>query len=221
MSEAAQLALSLHCDEGIGSVERALRVRGVSATVGVDEAGRGPLAGPVVVAAVRLPLGDLEWTAGLDDSKRLTEAARERWYDEIAERLEHAVVAITPREIDELNILGATLEGMRRAAEGLTPRDGEEVLVDGKTPIPALGHPQRCLVGGDRRSIAVAAASVLAKVTRDREMRSLDERFPDYGFARHKGYPTAAHLAALQRVGPCEAHRRSFGPVRAMLGTRQ
>ena len=182
---------------------------------GVDEAGRGPLAGPVVVAAVILdPARPI---AGLDDSKKLSEKRREALYPQIAERaLAHCVVIVEAQEIDRLNIFQATMVGMRRAVAGLAPA-AHEALVDGNRLPRELPCPGRAIVGGDALEPAISAASILAKVTRDRLMVALDAVHPGYGFAVHKGYPTPAHLAALQRLGPCLQHRRSFAPVRQML----
>lgn len=179
---------------------------------GVDEAGRGPLAGPVACAAVILdPRQPIE---GLGDSKALSEAARERLFPIIQQRcLAWQVVLVERDEIDELNILWATMEGMRRAVAGLDPA-ASRVLVDGDRVPPGLGCPARSLVGGDALEPAIMAASILAKVTRDRHMLELHQRFPDYGFDRNKGYATALHLAALSQHGPCPAHRLSFAPVR-------
>jgi ribonuclease HII len=181
---------------------------------GVDEAGRGPLAGPVVVAAVILdPNRPID---GLDDSKKLREARREALYDVILERaLACAVVAVTPAEIDRLNILQATLLGMQRAVAALDPAP-QLALIDGNRA-PSLACPARTVIGGDALEPAISAASILAKVSRDRAMHALHERFPEYGFDRHKGYPTAEHLDRLVRLGPCESHRRSFAPVRDAL----
>ena len=181
---------------------------------GVDEAGRGPLAGPVVVAAVILePDRPIE---GLDDSKKLNEARREALYGLIVDRaLAWSVIEMTPGEIDELNILQATLLGMRRAVEALTPAP-QLALIDGNRA-PPLSCAVRTVIGGDALEPAISAASILAKVTRDRHMVALHERFPEYGFERHKGYPTTEHLEALTRFGPCEHHRRSFAPVRNAL----
>ena len=181
---------------------------------GVDEAGRGPLAGPVVAAAVILD--PTRPVAGLADSKALT--ARQRKRLEVQIRAQARCVAIgeaSVREIDTLNILQATLLAMRRAIEALHPSP-EHVLVDGNR-LPPLPMPAQALVGGDATVPAISAASVLAKVHRDRLCLALDRDWPAYGFAVHKGYPTAAHLQALQRHGPCPAHRRSFAPVRAAL----
>ena len=181
---------------------------------GVDEAGRGPLAGPVVVAAVILdPDRPID---GLADSKKLSEARREALYAPIVERaLAWSVIEVTPAEIDRLNILQATLLGMRRAVESLSPA-AQMALIDGNRA-PQLPCPLRTVIGGDALEPAISAASIIAKVTRDRHMYALHERFPQYGFDRHKGYPRAEHLEALARLGPCTDHRRSFAPVRMAL----
>lgn len=183
---------------------------------GVDEAGRGPLAGPVSAAAVIL---DPERPiAGLDDSKRLTPKRREMLELEIQEKaLTWAVAFATVEEIDRINILQASLLAMARAVEALTlaPR---RALVDGNR-CPRLACAADAVVGGDGTVPVIGAASILAKVARDREMLLLDVRYPGYGFARHKGYPTREHIAALRELGPCGHHRRSFRPVRELLGT--
>lgn len=181
---------------------------------GVDEAGRGPLAGPVVVAAVMLHRE--RTVAGLADSKTLTARRRACLAVEIRQSAAAvAVVNLVPREIDELNILGASLEGMRRAVAALSPRPSR-VLVDGNRA-PELDCPCEAVVGGDAAIPAISAASILAKVARDEYMIALDARYPGYGFARNKGYPTPEHLEALHRLGPTPEHRRSFAPVRAAL----
>ncbi len=182
---------------------------------GVDEAGRGPLAGPVVVAAVILdPARPI---AGLDDSKKLSERRREALYPQVIERaLAHCVIVVEAEEIDRLNIFQATMAGMSRAVAGLSPT-AHEALIDGnKLPrdLPCAG---RAIVGGDALEPAISAASILAKVTRDRLMVAMHAVHPGYGFAVHKGYPTPAHLDALQRLGPCPQHRRSFAPVTRAL----
>jgi len=191
--------------------ERGLvRARGWSGAVaGMDEAGRGPLAGPVVAAAVVLPPN--HHLAGLDDSKRLSAAARGRLSEAIAqEALFWAVADCAPCVIDRLNILRATQQAMRQAlAEVCRIADLAGVLVDGR-PVPDLVCDQVAVIGGDAKCPSIAAASVLAKVHRDALMLQLDERYPQYGFAQHKGYPTPAHLAALHSFGPCAAHRRTF-----------
>jgi ribonuclease HII len=180
---------------------------------GVDEAGRGPLAGPVVAAAVMLD--ELHPIKGLADSKTLSPLRRERLYDEIrAKALCCSVAEASAREIDELNILQATLLAMRRAVEGLRLRP-HRVLVDGNR-LPVLAMPAQAIVKGDAKVQSIAAASILAKVHRDRLCLELHDRYPQYGFATHKGYPTAEHLQALRKHGACAEHRRSFAPVRSM-----
>ncbi|RPH94985.1 MAG: ribonuclease HII [Lysobacterales bacterium] len=181
---------------------------------GVDEAGRGPLAGPVVVAAVILdPLRTID---GLDDSKRLDERRREALFPLIRQRaLAWSVIEIPAAEIDRINILQATLLGMRQAVEQLSVSPGL-VLIDGNR-LPPLPCAARAIVGGDGLEPAISAASILAKVTRDRIMREWHYRYPEYGFDRHKGYGTPEHLRSLARFGPCEIHRRSFAPVRASM----
>lgn len=179
---------------------------------GVDEAGRGSWAGPVVAAAVVLPDG---WCPPeLDDSKRLSPARREHLFAEIAGAAAWAACAVSPAEIDRHDILRATLAAMARAVARL-PRSPELVLVDG-LQLPPLPCPGEALVRGDGRSAAVAAASVVAKVLRDRIMCAWDRRWPGYGFARHKGYGSPAHREALIRLGPCALHRRSYRPVAAL-----
>lgn len=181
---------------------------------GVDEAGRGPLAGPVVAAAVILD--DLNPIAGLADSKKLTAARREALYDEIrAKALCCSVAEASVQEIDELNILQATMLAMRRAVMGLRLKP-VLVLVDGNR-IPVLDMHAEAIVKGDALVKAISAASILAKVHRDRWCQRLHEEYPEYGFAGHKGYGTPAHLAALQAHGACPAHRRTFAPVAQVL----
>ena len=184
---------------------------------GVDEAGRGPLAGPVVAAAVILRPGvNIE---GLRDSKQLTPARRETLALEIRERaVAFALGSAEVSEIDALNILRASLLAMSRAVAALATAPGE-VLVDGNH-LPELGCRARAVIGGDRCIPAVSAASILAKVARDEIMADLDRRYPQYGFARHKGYATAAHRQALKTHGPCAVHRLSFAPVREALEAR-
>jgi len=187
-----------------------LRRSGAQVIAGVDEVGMGPLAGPVVAAAVAL--ADDARLEGLDDSKKLTLPTRERLADEIrAQSLSVSICEVWPEEIDTLNIYRAGLEAMRRAVTGLGVAP-DHVLVDART-IPGIQAPQTPLVGGDGRDASIAAASVVAKVHRDAIMQRLDGEFPGYGFARHKGYPTPDHLAALRRRGPTSIHRRSFAPV--------
>jgi ribonuclease HII len=184
---------------------------------GVDEAGRGPLAGPVLAAAVVFPTGvPVALAALLDDSKRLKTAQREAAAAALRDAAraglaEWALGAASAAEIGRLNILRATHLAMARAVARL-PRPPALVLVDGNQP-PRLALPVRCVIGGDALSLSIAAASILAKVTRDRAMARLDPRWPQYGFAAHAGYPTARHRAALATHGPCPHHRRGFGPV--------
>lgn len=178
---------------------------------GVDEVGRGPLAGDVVAAAVILD--KTRPIAGLADSKKLTERKREALFEEIKEKaLSWCVARASVQEIDQLNILQASLLAMTRAVDGLsiTP---EHVLVDGNK-IPVWKYSAESVVKGDARVEAISAASILAKVSRDREMVAMDRCYPGYGFAAHKGYPTKTHMAALDKLGPCPIHRMSFGPVK-------
>lgn len=181
---------------------------------GVDEAGRGPLAGPVVAAAVILD--ERQPIAGLADSKKLSAGRRERLHDEIMARaLCCSVAEASVEEIDRLNILEATMLAMRRAVEGLRLKPAL-VQVDGNR-LPVLGVRAEAVVRGDATVPAISAASILAKVHRDRWCLAMDARYPAYGLARHKGYGTAAHLAALRRLGPTPLHRRSFAPVAELL----
>ena len=206
MSDSTQLGLALTRD---------------GAVAGVDEAGRGPLAGPVVAAAVILDAANP--VRGLKDSKALTDARRVVLAERIRARaLAWAIAIAEPAEIDATNILAATLLAMRRAVEGLgvMPR---HVRVDGnQVPRldPALGCTVEAIVRGDALCRDISAASILAKTWRDNHMRAMDERYPAYGFARHKGYPTRAHLEALAEHGPCPIHRYTFGPVRAVADPR-
>lgn len=181
---------------------------------GVDEAGRGPLAGPVVAAAVILD--PAKPIAGLADSKRLSARRREALFDAIRDRALCCCIAeASSEEIDRMNILNATLLAMQRAVAGLR-LPPQRVLVDGNR-VPLLPMPAEAIVQGDARVPAISAASILAKVHRDRLCEAMHAAHPDYGFARHKGYPTAAHLAALRALGASPLHRRSFAPVRAVL----
>jgi ribonuclease HII len=199
--------------------ERALWQQGLTRVAGVDEAGRGPLAGPVVAAAVVLPSAWSE--AGLDprlrdlnDSKQLTEAQREEYYAILTAHPEvrWAIASSDAETIDRINILQATHRAMNLALAQLQPPP-EHVLVDGR-PVKSMPFTHTALVKGDARSYSIAGASVLAKVTRDRLMRELDRQYPGYGFAEHKGYGTPQHLAAIRQLGPCPIHRRSFAPLR-------
>ena len=188
-------------------MEEQLLAEGYAAVCGIDEAGRGPLAGPVVAAAVILAPGT-EFP-GVNDSKKLTEKKREALFDYIKENaLAYGIGRASEQEIDEINILQATFLAMRRAVEAL-PVSADYALVDGNR-IQGLDIPAECVIGGDGKVLSIAAASILAKVTRDRLMRELDAQYPQYGFAKNKGYGTAQHIAALKEYGPCPAHRRSF-----------
>jgi ribonuclease HII len=191
--------------------ERRLASQGFRIICGIDEAGRGPLAGPVVAAAVVLPDGfKLE---DLDDSKKLTPRRREKLHAVLTTHSEirWACVHKSPAEIDRLNILRATHAAMRECWAQLDPHP-DHALIDG-LPVPDFPCPQTALVGGDGLSLSIAAASVIAKVERDRAMLEYDRLYPEYGFAKHKGYPTAEHFAKLRQHGPCPIHRRSFAPV--------
>jgi ribonuclease HII len=191
--------------------ERALRANGWRVIAGIDEAGRGPLAGPVVAAAVILT-GKFRHRV-LTDSKQLTPLQRDEIYGELTTRAEicWAVAVVEVEEIDRINILRATHQAMRRAVAALAVAP-DHVLIDG-LPVRPFPIPQTALVGGDARSFSIAAASVIAKVTRDRLMIEMDTRHPGYDFAQHKGYGTPQHLAKLRAHGPCPIHRRSFLPV--------
>jgi ribonuclease HII len=201
--------------ESCDALERVLTASGVSCFCGVDEAGRGPLAGPVVAAAVMYRDCDVLWKAC--DSKRVSRAAREEQFRQITEHLEFAVGICNHEEIDRLNILQASLEAMRRAVRRL-PLDPALILVDGKHRLGA-GFPSRAIVRGDARVAVIGAASIVAKVTRDRIMSDYDRLYPGYGFARHFGYPTAAHKLKISEFGPCPIHRKTFHGVREFVET--
>ena len=188
-------------------LENELYDSGITTLCGVDEAGRGPLAGPVCAAAVILPRELV--IPGLNDSKKLSEKRREALYGEITQKaLYWAVAFASVEEIEALNILGATYLAMNRAIAGLGV-EPELALIDGNRA-KGVEHNCKCVVGGDGKCADIAAASIIAKVTRDRLMYELDGKYPGYGFAKHKGYGTAAHYAAIRELGPCEAHRPSF-----------
>ena len=195
------------------SLEHELRLTGsgYSIIAGIDEAGRGPLAGSLYASAVVLPAGYI--AQGINDSKKLTPRVRERLHQQLTSEPDvlWAVAKKTASEIDLLNILRATHAAMRAAWELLKPRP-DHVLIDG-LPVPQFPCPQTALVGGDAISLSIAAASIIAKVERDLEMEEMDRLYPEYGFAKHKGYPTAEHFAKLRLHGPCPIHRRSFAPV--------
>jgi ribonuclease HII len=185
---------------------------------GVDEAGRGPLVGSVVAGAVVLDPNNP--IAGLKDSKKLTSARREFLYEQIMEKAKAwGLGEASPAEIDDINILQATMLAMRRAIEDLSTRLGswpDKALIDGNR-CPDLPIPSEAIIKGDSKEQAISAASIIAKVTRDRQMQELHNRYPQYGFAQHMGYPTEAHFAALKEFGICDQHRRSFSPVRKVL----
>ncbi len=204
--------------DGLFGLRARLMTRGAGCVAGVDEVGMGPLAGPVLAAAVIL--GERPELPGLDDSKRLSRAARERIAARIHEQaLAWGIGIVEPGEIDRTNIYRAGLEAMRRAVLALA-RAPDHVLVDART-IPGLACAQTAIVGGDALDGSIAAASIVAKVARDAIMRRLDERHPGWGFAQHMGYPTPQHLAALARLGPSPVHRLSFAPVaRVAFGSR-
>jgi len=203
---------------GLLFFERSAREAGAVRIAGLDEAGRGPLAGPVVAAAVVFPEGLL--IPGVTDSKQVAEGRRERLYDEIiAASVAYGIGIVDERTIDEVNILQATIIAMERALESISPPP-DHLLIDGNLTLPRVSIPQRPIVKGDCLSHCIAAASILAKVARDRLMRELHERFPQYNFQKHKGYGTKEHLELIRRHGPCDAHRKSFQPVAGMLQER-
>ena len=188
-------------------IERSCFARGIGLVCGADEAGAGPLAGAVYAAAVILPPGlELE---GLNDSKKVSPRKREVLFDQIqAQAVAWAVASVDEGEIDRINILNARMLAMDRAIQALDPAP-EYALIDGNRNT-GIRCPNETVVKGDGRSASIAAASILAKVSRDRYMKEMDARYPGYGFARHKGYPTKAHYEALLRLGPCPIHRRTF-----------
>ncbi|MBR7120879.1 MAG: ribonuclease HII [Lentisphaeria bacterium] len=204
----------LRQDDQLLLSERQLRAEGFSWIAGVDEAGRGPLAGSVVAAAVVLPV-DRPELPGVFDSKQLSEKEREELFDALyaLPGIRISVASASPEEIDRLNILRATHLAMRRAVSGI--KEADFVLVDG-LPVQ-FTLPSRNIVKGDAKCASIAAASIIAKVTRDREMVELDRIYPEYGFAKHKGYGTAEHLEALKKFGPLPVHRKSFRPVYELL----
>lgn len=199
--------------------ERDLLEAGCQRFAGVDEAGRGPLAGPVVAAAVILPKTWIQnglppELRSLNDSKKLTPMQRDDFFERLSATVgvEHRVAMADAATIDAINILKATHQSMNQALRELVPIP-DHALVDGNR-VPSLIIPQTALVKGDSRSYSIAAASIFAKVTRDRWMDQADQQWPEYGFAKHKGYPTSEHLEALRRYGPCPIHRLSFAPLR-------
>lgn len=188
------------------SIEAALKAEGFSRIAGIDEAGRGPLAGPVAAACVILE--EKHIPAGINDSKKLSPKKREKLFDEIMESAIVSCALVEEKTIDTINILQATKLAMRRAAEGMRQKP-DFILIDGNFTVGACGQ-ERAVIGGDAKSASIAAASIIAKVTRDRLMLRLDEEYPMYGFAKHKGYGTREHIENLLKYGPCPYHRRSF-----------
>lgn len=187
--------------------ENSVMSNGYDIVCGVDEAGRGPLAGPVCAAAVILPKGHI--IEGVNDSKKLTEKKREMLFDKIIdEALDYSIAIATPEEIDEINILQATFLAMNRAVVGLKT-EPDFVMVDGNRE-PPISYPVQTIVKGDGKSMSIAAASILAKVTRDRYMIEIAEKYPQYQFEKHKGYGTKLHYQMLDEHGPCEIHRQTF-----------
>ena len=187
--------------------------------IGIDEAGRGPLAGPVVACACFIPPSIVQYFDDVNDSKKLTENKREELFTRLTEKsgVIYAVGFATAQEIDQLNILQATFLAMRRAAQKFLRMPDACALIDGPYPVKDLRMKQKPIIDGDAKSLVIASASVIAKVTRDHYMGTLEKLYPGYDFAGHKGYGTAKHLAALRELGPCPEHRRTFGPVRKLL----
>lgn len=207
----AKLALELPAHFSL-KVEKTIAGIFEGRLAGIDEAGRGPWAGPVATAAVVLDYGNLP--AGLNDSKQLSKARREALFDEICATSDVSISFASPQRIDRMNIRAATLWAMRRAVSQLR-LSPSACLVDGRDVPAELGMPAQAVVKGDARILAIAAASIVAKVARDRLMAAVEDRYPGYGFASHKGYGTPTHAMALEKLGPCAIHRRSFRPVRA------
>ncbi len=188
--------------------EKELRKKGFSTICGIDEAGRGPLAGPVVVASVIMPENSM--IEGVNDSKKISEKKREKLYDQIInEAISYGVGIIGQDEIDEINILNATKKGLTMSLQELTVKP-DLIIVDALTHIDTMGIPYESIIKGDAKCYSISAASIIAKVTRDRIMREWDKVYPQYGFAQHKGYGTSAHINAIKEFGPCPLHRKSF-----------
>ncbi len=189
-------------------IEKGFFNRGIHFIAGIDEAGRGPLAGPVVVASVILDPNSM--IEGINDSKKISENKREKLYDIITkEAISYGVGIVTQDEIDEINILQATKKGLTMAIQQMETKPNL-ILVDALNGIDTLGIPYQSIIKGDAKCYSISAASIIAKVTRDRIMREWDKVYPEYGFASHKGYGTAKHIAAIKEYGPCPLHRRSF-----------
>lgn len=189
-------------------MEKELREKGFNTICGIDEAGRGPLAGPVVVASVIMPADSM--IEGVNDSKKVSEKKREKLYDLILEEaISYGVGIIGQEEIDDINILNATKKGLTMSLQELTVKP-DLIAVDALTHIDTLGIPYESIIKGDAKCYSIAAASIIAKVTRDRIMREWDKIYPEYGFEQHKGYGTAKHIATIKEKGPCPIHRKSF-----------
>lgn len=189
-------------------IEKNFHEKGIKYIAGIDEAGRGPLAGPVVVASVIMPEGSM--IEGVNDSKKVSEKKREKLYDLILkEAVSYGIGIIYQDEIDKINILQATKKGLTEAVEQMDIKP-DLIMVDALTGIDTLGIPYHSIIKGDAKCYSISAASIIAKVTRDRIMREWDKVYPEYGFASHKGYGTAKHISALKEYGPCPIHRRSF-----------
>lgn len=194
--------------EKLKEIEKDLNSKGFNKICGIDEAGRGPLAGPVVVAAVIMPQDS--FVEGVNDSKKVSEKKREKLYDEIiSNSIAYGVAIIDQKEIDDINILNATKKGLTEALMQLSEKP-DIILVDALTGIDTLGIPYQSIIKGDAKSYSIAAASIIAKVTRDRIMRQWDEIYPEYGFEKHKGYGTKAHIEVIKNKGICPIHRKSF-----------
>ena len=188
--------------------EEELRKKGFKYICGIDEAGRGPLAGPVVVASVIMPLDSM--IEGVNDSKKVSEKKREKLYDLILEEaISYGVGIVGQDEIDDINILNATKKGLTMSLQELTQKP-DIIIVDALNHIDTLGIPYESIIKGDAKCYSIAAASIIAKVTRDRIMREWDKVYPEYGFSKHKGYGTASHIAAIREYGPCQLHRKTF-----------
>jgi len=199
----------------LGQLEEMLYEKGYSAICGVDEVGRGPLAGPVVAAAVIMP-ATIE-IVGLNDSKKLSEKRREEIFEKIIDlELVCAIGIIDNEDIDKMNILKASLMAMRKAITDLK-QSPDFVLVDGDYPVPNIIQPQMAVIKGDQRCKAIAAASIIAKVTRDKIMDRYEALYPSFSFSKHKGYPTPDHISQLKEYGPCDIHRKSFKPVAELM----
>ena len=194
--------------EKLKEIEEDLHSKGFNKICGIDEAGRGPLAGPVVVSAVVMPNDSM--IEGVNDSKKVSEKKREKLYDEITSNaIAWGVAIIDQKEIDDINILNATKKGLTEALMQLSEKP-DIILVDALTGIDTLGIPYQSIIKGDAKSYSIAAASIIAKVTRDRIMRQWDEIYPEYGFEKHKGYGTKAHIEVIKNNGICPIHRKSF-----------